>query len=205
MAQLSPEPLYAALSRIPDHRQYNTVHPLASVPALCVCAMLCGARSKFAIAQRGREHGDDIGGLLGFRRSTPCHASIHNVLEGVDLVAFENALSAWMNQFLPASRRKACAIDGKKLRGIHGELLPGVHLIALLTHELGLPLAQIGATDKEGELAAARDLLERLDLRGVVLTGDALYCQRDVCENVVEKGGATSFRSRATSLRCTRT
>ena len=88
MAPSSPAPLYAALSRIPDHRQYNTVHPLASVLALCVWAMFCGARSQFAIAQWGREHADEVGELLGFRRSTPCHASIHNVLQGVNLVAF---------------------------------------------------------------------------------------------------------------------
>jgi hypothetical protein len=194
MAQPRPEPLYAALSQVPDHRQYNTVHPLASVLALCICAMLCGARSKFAIAQWGREHAAQIGELLGFHRSTPCHASIHNVLKRVNLVAFESALSCWVNQFLPAKKSHACAIDGKKLRGIHGELLPGVHLVALLSHELGLPLAQIGATDKEGELTAARELLERLDLHGIVLTGDALYTQRDVCERVVEKGGTTSSR-----------
>ena len=194
MAQSRPEPLYAVLSRIPDHRQYNTVHPLASVLALCVCAMLCGARSKFAIAQWGREHASEIGELLGFRRHTPCHASIHNVLKGVNLLAFESALSSWIRQFVPSEKRTACAIDGKKLRGIHGEELPGVHLVAVLTHALGLPLAQIGATDKDAELTAARDLLDRLDLHCVILTGDALYCQRDVCEKVVEKGGATSFR-----------
>lgn len=66
-------------------------------------------------AQWGREHADEIGALLGFRRSTPCHASIHNVLKGVNLVAFESALSSWMSQFLPVGKRKSCSIDGEKL------------------------------------------------------------------------------------------
>ena len=95
---------------------------------------------------------------------------------------------------MPAGKPNACAIDGKKLRGIHGEELPGVHYVAILTHALGLPLAQIGATDKDAELTAEGDLLDRLDMHGIVLTGDALYCQGDVCEKVVEKGGTPSFR-----------
>ena len=164
MAHSSPEPLYAALVRIPDHRQYNTVHPLSSVVALCVCEMFCGARSHFSIAQWGREHAGEVGELLGFRRSTPCHASIHNVLQGVNLLAFASVLSDWIRKLVPAGKPNACVIDGKKLRGIHK--LPGVHLVAILTHKLGLPLAQLGATDKDAELTAARDLLDRLDMHG---------------------------------------
>jgi len=194
MDQLHPKSLYAALERVPDVRQYNTVHPLVSVLALCVCAMLCGARSKFAIAQWGRDNADEVVDLLGFRRSrTPCHATIHNVLKAIDIAAFEAEMTSWARQFLPRGKRTACAIDGKKLRGIHGETLPGVHLIALLSHELGLPLAQIGAADKEGELTGARQLLEALSLRGLIITGDALYCQRDLCEHIAKKKDITSF------------
>ncbi len=194
MAHLHAKSLYAALERVPDVRQYNAVYPLASVLALCVCAMLCGARSKFAIAQWGRENSAHIADLLGFRRGrTPCHATIHNVLKAVDIEAFESVLSTWSRQYLSQGEYNACAIDGKKLRGIHGETLPGVRLVALLAHDLGLPLAQKGATDKDGELAGARELLEKLDLRGLVITGDALYCQRDICEDIVKKKGITSL------------
>lgn len=199
MAPSSPTSLYEALSGVIDRRQYNTVHPLPSVLALCICAMLCGARSKLAVAQWGRDHGEEIAARLGFRRRTPCHASIHNILTGLDVDAFEIALSQWIGQFLPPGKRRAVAVDGKTLRGIHGEELPGVHLVAAFAQDLGLPLAQRKVATKEGELVAARQLLDTLDLHGVVITGDALYCQRDLCEQIVQKGGTTSSRSSATS------
>ena len=199
MAPSSPSSLYEALSAVTDRRQYNTVHPLPSVLALCICAMLCGARSKLAVAQWGRDHGEEIATRLGFRRRTPCHASIHNILTDLDADAFEIALSQWIGQFLPPGKRRAVAVDGKTLRGIHGEELPGVHLVAAFAQDLGLPLAQRRVAGKEGELVAARQLFDTLDLRGVVITGDALYCQRDLCQQIVEKGGTTSSPSSAIS------
>jgi hypothetical protein len=120
-------------------------------------------------------------------------------LAGLDANAFEIALSQWIGQFLPHGRRRAVAVDGKTLRGIHGEELPGVHLVAAFAQELGLPLAQRRVAGKDGELVAARQLFESLDLRGVVITGDALYCQRDLCEQIVQKGGTTSWPSSAIS------
>jgi hypothetical protein len=107
-------------------------------------------------------------------------------------VAFESVLTAWVSQYLTDEQIKSYAIDGKKLRGIHGEEIPGVFLIAVFAQHLGLPVAQAGAGDKEGELTGAHALIDSLDLNGVVLVGDALYCQRDLCEQIVKKKGITS-------------
>jgi hypothetical protein len=146
-----------------------------------------------AIAQWGRIHGEDLAGSLGFRRTrTPCHASIHNVLAKLDVASFETVLTEWISQHLPPHKRKILAVDGKKLRGVHGKEVPGVFLISLFAQTLGLPVAQVGATDKEGELTGARALLETLNGSGVILSGDALYCQRDLCEQIAEKGGTIS-------------
>jgi predicted acylesterase/phospholipase RssA/predicted transposase YbfD/YdcC len=90
------------LAEVPDHRQNNRVHPLAAVLALSACAMLCGARSLYAVAQWGRDHGGEVAQALGFRREkTPCVATLHNVLKAVDIAAFEAALSRWLSQAQP--------------------------------------------------------------------------------------------------------
>ncbi len=86
------------------------------------------------------------------------------------------------------------ALDGKTLRGIHGEEMPGVHLVAAYAHQMGIVVEQEGAPGKGHELAAARAILERIPLRGLVVTGDALNTQRDVCQTIVEKGGTISSR-----------
>ena len=67
---------------------------------------------------------------MGFtRKETPCVATLHQLFRRVDVDAFEAALSEWAQGELGGSD-EAIAIDGKGLRGIHDELLPGVHLVA---------------------------------------------------------------------------
>ena len=83
-------------------------------------------------------------------------------------------------------------MDGKTLRGIHGEALPGVHLVAAYARRSGVVAGQQAAGGKGRELAAVRALLEGLPLGGQLVTGDAQFAQRDLSRLVVAKGGTTS-------------
>jgi len=117
--------LLAAFAAVPDPRsRHGRRHPLPALLALATAAMLCGARS-----------------------TTPCVATLHLVFKELDVVAFEATLRAWaQGQF--GESKEAIAIDGKGLRGIHGEDIPGVRLVAAYTDKAGLVLAQKGG--KEG-------------------------------------------------------
>ena len=83
------------------------------------------------------------------------------------------------------------AIDGKALRGIHGGELPGVRLVAAYAGESGRVLGQNGGRGdrKESEPGLASALLAQLELKGRVVTGDALYAQRELSLRVLERGG----------------
>jgi len=108
------------------------------VLTLAVCAMLCGARSLYAIAQWGREQeAAEMRTALGIpRATTPSVATLFRVFRDLDVAAFETALAGWLaTQGVPAG--EALALDGKALRGIHGEQLPGVHLVAAYAHGRG--------------------------------------------------------------------
>ena len=85
------------------------------------------------------------------------------------------------------------AVDGKTLRGIHGEELPGVHLVAAYAHQSGIVVGQQAVKEKENELGALPGLLAQLDLEGKVLTGDAQFTQRRKCRQIVAKGGIISL------------
>ncbi len=112
--------------------------------ALSTAAMLSGARSLFAIAEWGRAQDPAVIAALGFNRQrTPCVATLHLLFKRLDVAAFEAALAAWAQAEL-GDRPGAIAIDGKALRGIHGEELPGVRLVAAYNAEAGLVLAQMG-------------------------------------------------------------
>ncbi len=86
------------------------------------------------------------------------------------------------------------AIDGKALRGIHGDQLPGVHLVAAYAHRAGIVVVQQAVGEKRNELDAVSGLLGQLDLAGLVITGDAQFTQREVRQQVVAEGGTTSSR-----------
>lgn len=193
--QPQKESLIEALRRVPDHRsRHGRRYELAQVLALAVCAVACGARSLYAISQWGREHCALACELLGIaRQTTPCVATLHRVFRGLDVEAFESVLGDWLRA-RGLKPGEALALDGKTLRGIHGEQLPGVHLVAAFTHQSGIVLAQEAAPGKGQELAAAKAVLAQLDLQGRVVTADALFAQRKVCQQIAKKGALPAAR-----------
>jgi len=139
--------LLEALATVPDpRRRRGRRYSAAAILTFAVCAMVCGARSLYAIAQWGREQGsDEVRAALGIRRArTPSVATLFRLFRDLDRDAFERALGVWARaQGLAAD--EALALAGKHLRGIHGEAVPGVHLVAAYAHRTGAVLDQKGA------------------------------------------------------------
>lgn len=190
--------LVEALASIEDPRMARGKrHPLTSILALAVAATLCGADTYQAIADWGRNHGADMARALGFSRDqTPCAATFYNVLRALDRHSFEQALARWAEQVLQASplpkgELEALAMDGKTLRGSKKQGAIDVHLLSVLSHRLGLTLAQLSVPEKTNEIGAFPKLLEGLLLEGRVVTVDALLCQREIAAAIREKGGTT--------------
>lgn len=193
-----PGSLAEALAAVPEPRHPRgwrpdrSPLPLVGVLQLAVAAMLCGCRSLYAIAQWGQDRRDeDLAALvplgLPVGRS-PSHPTLHRVFAALDAPAFERALGQWLaaSGVDPAD---AVAIDGKTLRGIHGDTVPGVHLVAAYAHRAGAVLGQVPSPGKGQELAAAKAVLGEVPLAGRPVTGDALLTQRDVCLRIVAGGG----------------
>jgi hypothetical protein len=149
---MKPEELWpsllAAFARVPDVRsRHGRRYVLPALLTLATAAMLCGARSLYAIAQWGRLQPAGVRQALGFRGSPmPGSTTLHYVFKRLDVGAFEAELQAWAAQALQPGEQ--LVLDGKALRGIHGEELPGVRLVALYAPEAGLVLAQAGGQDQ---------------------------------------------------------
>jgi hypothetical protein len=124
---------------------------------------------------------------LGFTRATtPCVATLHLVFRRLNRAAFEAQLWAWFQE-QGLKWDEALAVNGKALRGIHGEELPGVHLVAAYAHQTGIAVGQQAAEGKAQELTAILDLLEQTPLKDRVLTGDALFDGRELSRQIVAK------------------
>jgi hypothetical protein len=168
MSALTAGPsLLEAFATVPDPRQAGgRRHPLPAILALATAAMLAGARTVYAIAQWGRLQEPAVIRALGFTRPrSPAVSTVHLVFKALDAEAFEAALAHWAQAEL-GDRPVAIAIDGKALRGSHGEKLPGVDLVAAYADAAGLVLAQTGGPAGTGRgrtgggdaLAAANSL-----------------------------------------------
>jgi hypothetical protein len=192
--------LLSFLATVPDPRsRHGRRHPLSAILALVCCAILCGARGYAAIGQWAQDHNIALMHRLGFTRRPPKMGGIRKVLMALDVKAFEHALTQWVGTLLcrpiaaEPSIPEAYALDGKSARGSFDGLQKAVHLLSLLAHESGLTLAQAavpnGGEQKTNEHKAALWLLEGLVLQGRLITGDAMFCQRDFCQQVIDAGG----------------
>jgi hypothetical protein len=156
--------------------------------ALSVCALLCGSRSVYAISQWGRECEPEIRVALGLRRERgPSVATLHRTFRRLDHIAFERVLGQWFAA-QGLDPEEALAIDGKTLRGIHGEEIPGIHLVAAFAHQTRVVLAEAETVGKGQELAGVQAVQAELParlLRGRVVTSDALLATRGLCRQVV--------------------
>jgi hypothetical protein len=190
----TPLSLLEVLAQVPDPRSpHGRRHPLSAILALAVLAMLSGAKSYQAIAQFGRDKGPALAHLLGFRRGkTPAKSTFSVLFRSLDVSVFENALSGWMTTRLPQGQQPL-SLDGKTARGSRDGDVPGVHLVAAYSAEAQAVLAQLQVDTKTNEHKAALQLLGILPVKGNILTGDAIFCQRDLCAEIVAAGGDYVF------------
>ena len=165
-------------------------------------ASLAGDSGAFGVRDAGRRQEpvrhcsvgpgtSPVGPIPGFsREQTPCVATLHHLFRRLDVESFESALSRWAQECL-GEGEGTIAIDGKALRGVHGEELPGVRLVAAYARKAAWWWDKRGVRGqcKESELGVASSLLAELDLREKVVTGDALYAQRELSRRVLEQGG----------------
>ncbi|WP_224389090.1 ISAs1 family transposase [Pseudonocardia sp. ICBG1293] len=192
--------LLDALAQIPDPRAARGVrHGVIAVLLVSACAVLAGARSFVAIAEYVHDTGRTVLDLLGAGPVAPHESTIRRLLQQLDPTAVEDALHRWATTQLatrptdpgiPArERRPVWALDGKSLRGArHGEQR-STHLVSVIDQTSGVVLTQVAVDSKSGELAAVPELLAGLDLRGVLVTADALHTQRSHARYLHERGG----------------
>ena len=157
--------LREALDAVPDHwSSQGRRHPFGVVLTLAVRATLCGTRSLYAIARWGRDHGATAGEALGFPLGeTPCVAILHRVFKDLDVAAFEEVLREWVKDS-GVDLGSVVPVDGKTLWGIHGEEIPGVHLVPAYAADGGAVMTQVATEGKGEELAAAKAVLGRFPM-----------------------------------------
>ena len=186
-----PKSLWERFAELPDPRsKQGQRHSLAAILSLLTVATLCGARSLEAASQFARERGRRFAESLGFtHQTTPCKATLSNVLRRLDPETVERAVSAWIRDRIGESAGNQITIDGKSLRGTADGALPCVHLLAAFAPHADAVLAQLQVDAKTNEHKAALEALALLPVSGKVVTADSMFTHRDFAEAVIQGGG----------------
>lgn len=193
--------LWEALGEISDRRgAKGRQYPLRSVLVLTLAAMLSGANDLRAVFRWGRRLPREALYLLGIDRA-PCHATYHYFFKALDVASAERVLGEWALGGAPPGH---VAIDGKRLRGTAPaghDGSAGVHLVAAFASRLGAVIGQLRLAPGANEITAALALLKSLPLDGAVITGDAAFCQRAICQAIRDGRGDYLFTVKANQPR----
>ncbi len=196
MTALAPDSLLAHLANIPDPRSpHGRRFSLLSLLSSACAAVLCGQGSYTAIAQWTRNQPPEFRRALGFFRAPPTDGAFRYLFTLLDLGAFETALAHWIAGLIPLDpeQLRPTPLDGKALRGSDGKLRGAVHLLSLLDGPTGGILMQLAVDAKTNEHKAAFDLLRGMVLRGRIITADAMFCHRDLAQQIRDQGGHYFF------------
>jgi len=189
--------IYRQFQTLPDGRKRRGVrYPLAVLLMIALLAKLAGYSKARAIADWAKLRASELADLFDLPHATMPHPTTWTRVFGhaVAVDALEQVVADLSRGPPPAEvpERGSMVInlDGKTLRGtIALGHTQGVHLLAAYQAEPGLVRAQLAVDAKANEIVAAPTVVEKLDLRGVVITGDALLAQRDLSTKIVERGG----------------
>jgi len=189
--------LLAMLAAIPDPRgRKGRRHPLAAMLAAIVCGLLTGARGYKAIAQWARALSPSDWQGLGFRRKPPCPNSFRNLLLALAPETLEAVLRQWTDSLLDEplpDEARGTSLDGKTLCNTLAAHERNVHLLSLLDQRLGCVLSQQAVDPTTNEAKTALELLKTVVLTGRLVSGDAMFCQREICQRIIDSGGDYLF------------
>jgi predicted transposase YbfD/YdcC len=179
---------------LPDPRGVNKIHKLHDMIVIAVMAVICGADGWTEVALFGRSKRKWLATFLELPGGIASHDTFGRVFSLLDPDAFERCFLAWMSALVELSGGRLVAIDGKSIRRSfeHAWDKSGmVHLVSALVSQGGnrMVFGQVAVADKSNEITAIPKLLDLMDLKGAVVTIDAIGTQREVARKIVEGGG----------------
>jgi len=173
---------------LPDHRQAGKVtYPLDEVLLLSLLAVLAGAEGFTDIARFGEKKLGLLRRFRPFADGTPSHDHLGDIFATLDAPGFRRCFVAWVAA-LTKTPAEVIAIDGKTSRrsGKKGSK-EAIHMVSAFAARQRLVLAQTKVGEKSNEILAIPALIDMLSIEGALVTIDAMGCQRDIAQKIVDK------------------
>jgi predicted transposase YbfD/YdcC len=185
------EEFAAVFADLEDPRTGNAKrHELLEILLIGLCTVLCGGETCTDMVRFGRAKHTFLEEVLTLRYGIPSHDTFSRVFRLLDPAQFQACFLTFMRRFAEGCQG-VVALDGKTLRRSFDRASSAspLHLVSAWAVEQRLVLGQMAVEDKSNEITAVPQLLKMLCLQGVVVTADALNCQREIAAQVIEQGG----------------
>lgn len=163
-------------------------HLLTDIIVISICAVICGAEGWEDIEEFAEARKEWFEGILELPGGIPSHDTIGRVFARLDPKEFEKGFIKWV-ETLREKLAEVVSLDGKVSRGSHNKATgkKAIGMVSAWAHDNRLVLGQIKVEDKSNEITAIPELLRMLDLKGCIVTTDAMGCQTEIASQIVSQ------------------
>jgi len=190
MPSQPPTNIHQYFGDVTDPRGQNARHPLLSIIAIAICGTLCGADNWVDIEMYGQAKQEWLSTFLDLPHGIPSHDTFGRVFRQLDPDEFQRSFHTWTMAICELTQGEVVAIDGKQVRrskeGVLGK--EGIHMVSIWASENQLVLGQEKVDDHSNEITAIPTLLHLLDLTDSIVTIDAIGCQTEIAQTIIDQG-----------------
>ena len=197
MSQLPKEPaLVASLNehfgRLDDPREEELVeHKLLDMIVIAVCAVICGADTWVEVETFGKARQAWLESFLDLPHGIASHDTFGRLFACLSSHQFQKCFASWIKAVFTVSSGQVIAIDGKTLRRSYdrGSNKAAIHMVSAWANANRLVLGQVKTEAKSNEITAIPELLKLLEVKGNIVTIDAMGCQKAIAADIIDRGG----------------
>jgi predicted transposase YbfD/YdcC len=181
-------PIVFYFSEVEDPRRDNKRHSLLDIIVIAVCAAICGADTWTDVELFGQSKERWFRTFLELPHGIPSHDTFSRVFALIDAEQFQTSFRTWIAAVEERTEGEIIALDGKQLRRSHdkAEGKKAIYMVSAWASENSMVLGQRKVDDRSNEITAVPQLLDMLEVAGCIVTTDAMNCQVETAEKVIE-------------------
>ena len=180
--------LAEAMEGIEDNRRERSVmYPLIEILMIVLLGVMCGATSYAKIEMFGVSREKWLKKFMKLEYGIPDACTLRNVIKEIDTKKLHEIFVEWMKA-AAQNIFGIIAVDGKEARRTRDKNKKPLHVVSAFSHEFGLVLGQLSCEEKSNEITAIPRLLEILEIKGCIVTIDAMGTQTEIAGKIIEKG-----------------
>lgn len=174
-----------------DYRRQGSIsYALIDILFITICAVISGANNLKSVALYADRKRSWLASVLDLPDGVPSYSTFWVVFALLDPIALEKSFITWVQARVSLKKGDIVSIDGKAQRGTakRGHPHSFVHIVSAWAADYHLTLGQLKVDGKSNEITAIPKLLDVLDVEGTIVTIDAMGCQVDIADKIIEKG-----------------